>query len=132
MSNLNYRSSLHYSHAAKLVKLLVKVSIGASGAPTVVSGTGMGIASVVRASAGKYTINLADTYNSLLSVSAISKSGASAAAAPFVNIATDSVTSLTAPLVAIQCRNTSGTATDPASGEILYIEIDLNRSALSN
>lgn len=132
MSNRNLRSQFIYSNAALYTKLLARVSIGSSGAPTIVSGTGMGIASVVRSSAGLYVITLQDTYNTLLGVNVISNSGASAPAAPLVNIAASAVSSLTAPHVTIQCRVPAGTATDPASGEILHIEINLNRSSLSN
>jgi len=132
MSNLNYRSQFMYSNAGQFVKLLVKVSIGATGAPTVVSGTGMGIASVTRSAAGKYVIALSNTFNSLFGVQCISKSGASAPAAPVVAIAADAVSTASAPAVTIQCYNLSGAATDPASGEVLYVEIDLNRSSLSN
>lgn len=44
------------------VELDMIVSIGSSGAPTIVSGTGKGIASISRSAAGKYTITLEDVY----------------------------------------------------------------------
>jgi len=131
-TNMNFRSQFIYSNAGQLVKLLVKVSIGAAGAPTVVSGTGMGISSITRSSAGKYVVALSNPYNSLLGMQLISKSGASAPASPIVSLAADAVSTQAAPTLTFQCYNLSGVATDPASGEVLYIEIDLNRSSLSN
>jgi hypothetical protein len=131
MPNVNLRSQFHYSNAGAFTKLLVKVSIGAAGAPTIVSGTGMGITSITRVSAGKYTILLSNPYNSLLGVDSINRATA-APAAPVVCIATDTVTSATAPALQLQCYNNAGTATDPASGEVLYLAISLNRSSLSN
>jgi hypothetical protein len=132
MSNFNYRSQFHYSYAGQRVSLMAKISIGASGAPTIVSGTGMGIASVVRSSAGKYVINLSNSFYSLLSLSVISNSGSSAPAAPIVDIATDAVSSASAPAVTIQMRNLSAAAADPASGEVLYLVMDMNRSSTGN
>ncbi len=129
MSNFNYRSQFHSSYAGQMVSLLVRVSIGASGAPTIIANTGMGIKSIVRNSAGNYTINLTNTFATLLNLSLMSNSGASAPAAPIVNIATSAVSTASAPKVIIQMRNLSGVATDPASGEILHITISANRSS---
>lgn len=132
MSNFNYRSQFHYSYAGQRVSLMARVSIGSSGAPSIISGTGMGIASIVRNSAGNYTINLTNTFYNLLSLSVISNSGSSAPAAPLTNIAVSSVSVAAAPLVTIQMRNLSGVATDPASGEILHLVMDMNRSSTGN
>lgn len=132
MSNFNYRSQFHYSYAGQLVSLMVRVTIGASGAPTIVSGTGMGIASVTRTSAGLYSINLTNTFFSLIDASVISNSGASAPAAPLVNIATSAVSTAASPHVSLQLRNLSAAATDPASGEILHIVLTMNRSSTGN
>jgi hypothetical protein len=132
MSNFNYRSQFHSSYAGQMVSLLAKISIGASGAPTLIPNTGMGIASIVRNSAGNYTINLSNTFYSLMGVRVTNVSGASAPAAPLVNVAVDAVKVAAAPLVTIQTRNVSNAATDPASGEILQIELLLNRSSTGN
>lgn len=129
MANFNYRSQFAYSFAGQRVTLFAKVSIGASGAPTLQSATGMGIASIVRNSAGNYSIAFTNTFFSLLQIVSSSLSGSSAPAAPLLDIVADSVAVQAAPLVQIQYRNLSGAATDPASGEVLYISIDLNRSS---
>ena len=132
MANLNYRSQFHNSYAGQMVSLLAKVSIGSSGAPTLVSGTGMGILSVTRNSAGAYTFALSNPFYSLLGVRVSIKSGSSAPAAPIMNIVTDSANVTAAPLVKIQMRDLSAVATDPASGEVLYVELMFNRSSTGN
>lgn len=131
MSNVNYRSQFDYSYCGQRVSLLAKVSIAAAGAPTIASKTGMGIASMVRTAAGAYTITLTQAYAVLLGVRVSDLSGSSAPAAPIMNIISDSVSS-NPSTVSIQFRNLSGTATDPASGEVLYIEIELDRSSVGH
>lgn len=131
MANFNYRSQFMYSNAGNFTKLLMKVSIGAAGAPTIVAGTGMGITSMARTAAGRYVITLSKSFNSLLGLSVVSRSGASAPAAPGLNITTDAVSSSPATIT-IQFRDIAAAAADPASGEVLYVEIDLNSSSLSN
>ncbi len=132
MSNVNYRSQFMSSYAGQFVKLMAKVSIGASGAPTIASKSGMGISSIVRNSAGNYTINLTQAFYNLFGIQVVSISGSSAPAAPLLNIVSNNVQTSSAPSVIIQLRNASGAATDPASGEVLLIEIDLNRSSTGN
>lgn len=52
------------------VSLDMSVSIGSSGAPTIESGSGLGIQSITRLSAGKYRLRLDDNYMKLLMVNA--------------------------------------------------------------
>lgn len=132
MSNFNYRSQFAYSYCGQKVSLLAQVSIGASGAPTIVAKSGMGISSIVRNSAGNYTIHLTNTFFVLLNASVVSISGSSAPAAPLMNIVASTVSTVSAPAVQIQLRSGAGTATDPASGEVLLIELDLDRSSLGH
>jgi len=130
MANYNFRSQFHYSYSAKPVVLRATVSFGASGAPTIVSGTGMGISSIIRNSAGDYSIALSRAFGGLMALSHVFNSGASAPAAPDMYIKTDSVSSGTAPLVRV-VFDAAGTATDPASGEKVLLEIVLNDSSLA-
>ena len=132
MGNFRYRSQFQYSFAGQPVNIFAQVSIGASGAPTLVSNTGMGISSIVRNSAGKYTITFTNTFATLLDFNVGFISGASAPAAPGVNIVTNGVTVAAAPIIAFQCRNSSGVATDPASGEVLLIQTQMDRSSVGN
>jgi hypothetical protein len=65
--SFNRRQSLE-----KEVKdLYIKISIGASGAPTLASRASYGAASIVRNSAGDYTLTLQDKYSSLKFMEAI-------------------------------------------------------------
>lgn len=126
MPNYNYRSQFKYSFAAKPVSLIMQVNFGASGAPTIVSGTGMGIASIVRNSAGDYTISLGRAYGALMGLHKTNISS-SAPAAPSMYVKSNLVASAgTIEIV----MNSAGTATDPASGESALLEIVLNDSSL--
>jgi hypothetical protein len=130
MANFRGRSQFSYSYAAKRVELSAKISIGASGAPTLVAGTGQGISSITRTSAGHYTVSLSSAYGALLMVRHIINSGSSAPAAPSLYIAADNSASFASPSIQL-VTNLAGTATDPASGEIILLQIELNDSALS-
>lgn len=125
----NYRTNQFSYSFAQPEHLYAKVSIGASGAPTLVANTGMGITSITRSSAGKYVLTLSHAYAALLNIKQIINSGSSAPAAPGMYVVTDAVSSATAPAVTVQF-NAAGTATDPASGEILYIEIELHKGSV--
>lgn len=129
MPNFNYRSQFTYSFAAKPVVLRAKIAIGAAGAPTVVSGTGMGIASVVRNSAGTYTIDLGRAFSALMNVQAVFVSSG-APAAPTIRVAADNSASSTLHNIQIVTSTSAGTATDPASGEAMLIEILVSDSSL--
>lgn len=114
-----------YSKERDVVELFLKVSIGASGAPTIVQGKG--ITSITRNSAGNYSILLPDTYNMMLDMNAIFLSGASAPAAPGVNIVSETVAST--KIVRIQCRDVAAAAADPASGEVLMLRIAVRNAS---
>lgn len=129
MANPIYLTNqFHYSHAQP-ESLYASISIGASGAPTIVSGTGMGISSVTRTSAGHYSIALSHAYQGLLGVRHVINSGGSAPASPSLYVQTNSVKVSTAPLVAV-VFNAAGTPTDPASGEIIMLEVVLQKSSV--
>lgn len=128
MANRNFRSQFSYSWAAQAVTLRLHVDIGGTGAPTLTSGTGMGVTSITRNSAGDYSILLANNYSVLMGCQVMFHSGASAPTAPLVNIESQAVSNLAAPILRLQCRNLSGVETDPASGEAMYIQITLNNS----
>lgn len=128
MANRNFRSQFRYGYAVP-VDLRMSVSIGASGAPTIDSGTGMGIASIVHNSTGDYSITLSDAYSALLGLRVNFLSGNAAAAAPLVNIRSNAVSTLSAPVLRIQTRDLTGTLADPASGEKMLVVIELNQSS---
>lgn len=113
-------NQFRYSFERDVVEYFAKVTIGATGAPTL--SRGKGIASIVRNSAGLYTITLQDKSARLLEMSHDMLSGSSALAAPFMNIVSETVAST--KLIVLQFRALdNSTATDPANGEILYLRI---------
>lgn len=128
MANPIYLTNqFHYSHAQP-ESLYASISIGAAGAPTIVSGTGMGISSITRSSAGRYVITLSHAYQGLLGVRSSIVSSA-APAAPSIYVAVNSVKTSTAPTLTV-VTNAAGTATDPASGEIILLEVLLQKSSV--
>jgi len=121
MANRNFN---RFQALEKEVKsLYAQVSIGASGAPTVVKA--LGITSVVRNSAGLYTITLDDKYNRLMSVQVTVV--APTAEDLVVHLAASDVAS--AKTVQVRCL-AAGVAADPASGDSLLIRIDVKNSSV--
>lgn len=108
----------------KVVDLFADVTFGSSGAPTLNKANSKGIKSIVRSSAGKYVITLQDSYQRLLVVKHVFIN-ATAPAAPGMYIFAQIVGSVTAPTITV-IFNTAGTATDPASGEEVLLQISLN------
>ncbi len=77
------------------IALDMSVSIGASGAPTIESGSGYGIASITRMAAGQYRIRLQDNYMKLLMLNARAQSPVSGAAVPAGSLSPGSVYQIT-------------------------------------
>lgn len=114
-------------------RLYMHVTFGAAGAVTLDTPNSKGIAAVTKAGTGLYTITLGsidgagrkvlDTYNQVAAVNDLwdaSGNSGTMPAAPLVNVNTNSVGTGS---ITLQCTNLSGTATNPASGEGLYLEI---------
>lgn len=118
-----------YSLEKNVVDLFCDVTVGATGAPTKVVANSKGISTVVRNSAGKYTITLQDSYYKFLGceVSIIGTGGA--AAAPTFFVVSQAVTNATTPTVVVQFQDSAGTATDPASGEEFILHIVVGNSS---
>lgn len=129
MPKVNFRSQFSYGFAGQPVVLRAQVAIGASGAPTIASNTGMGIQSITRNSAGDYSVLLSQAFFQLLDARCAINSGSSAPAAPLMNIESNTVSTASAPTLRLQFRDLTGAAADPASGEILHLSIELNRSS---
>jgi hypothetical protein len=147
MANRLY-TEFSYSLEKRQINLFAKISFGAAGAPTLQqwdprartystanTAGSKGIKSVTRVSAGLYTVNLLDPYNHFIQGS-ITFLNAAAAAAPLQFWPTTDTTcnqtgtpgSSTGPSVQIQFANTSGTATDPGSGEAVIINLTFTDS----
>lgn len=108
----------NYSYERDLVRLQFKIAIGASGAPTI--SNGKGLVSITRNSTGNYTLVLKDKFYLFMN-SNITFLVNGDPAAPLVNILSESVNNTKA--IILQTQNTSQAVTDPASGEVMLIEL---------
>lgn len=109
----------------EVVHLYMRVTFGASGAPTITPVDNKCIASIVRNSAGQYLITLQDSYVHLLMANACSLS-ATAPAAPLFRLISENVR--TTNSLVVQFSSTSDVATDPGSGEVFYLTLELRNS----
>ncbi len=117
----------HNSFVPNLTCLYLKASIGALGAPTISALASQGIDSISRSSAGTYLITLNKKYQALRMVKScfIASGGA---AAPDLSVDTDSVASAGTLVVLTQA---GGVSSDPASGEVMLLEIMLKDSSVA-
>lgn len=129
MANPKYAKNQFSYSFAQPEHLFGKISFGASGAPTIAANTSMGINSISRVSAGKYNITLSHSYFALLNLKHVFNSGSSAPASPGMYISSDTSSSVSAPVIQI-VFNAAGTPTDPASGEIVLLDICLQKSSV--
>ena len=66
MANRNYPQSRVFSNHVMPVSIDCQIAIGATGAPTIASGNGYGVASITRMAAGQYRLQLTDNFAKLL------------------------------------------------------------------
>ncbi len=103
--------------------LYVKVTVGATGAPTLTSRTG--IASITRNSAGNYTVTLQDKYNSL-KFAQVTFLDDDAQDLRVQLLAEDVADAKTVQFVCL----TAATPTDPASGQTMLIKLELKNTSV--
>lgn len=127
MANRRFSKVAHQALERAVVHLYARVSFGSSGAPTLSAPDSIGVKSIARNSAGDYTVTFQDNYLRFLHAKHAFNSGSSAPAAPGMWIKAESVTSGTIEVV----FNAAGTATDPASGEIVYLTFELRNTSVS-
>ena len=114
----------------EVVHLFGNAAIGATGAPTLDSSNdSKGVSTLVRNSAGNYTLTLQDPYYKFLDFSVVFENGGTLAAAPVVDLQTISVGTSTGGTVRFVCRNYSGTATDPDNGSTMYFHLVVGNSS---
>lgn len=123
---------IHSAYEALTVRIFLNVAIGASGAPTITTNSAgvsqcKGVTSITRNSAGNYTIDLKDSFTRLLSAQCTSLAAAPAAA-PDMTVLADSSASSPASVQIV--LSAAGTPTDPASGEVLLIELCMKNSSI--
>lgn len=106
-----------------------KITFGSTGAPTLT--TNPLFSGVTRNSAGDYTLALRDLFKQgIISVDHVFNTGSGTGpAAPGMWIRTDSSTSSTKTIRIV--FNTGGTATDPASGEIVLLHFVFNDQTIT-
>lgn len=117
--NWNRRQSLE-----KEVKdLYANISIGSSGAPTIV--TAYGVTSITRNGAGDYSVVLDDNYASLKYFEVIHES----TSAQDLQYQLHSETVSSTKIIRFLCL-TGASATDPASGKILRLKIEVKNTSV--
>ena len=127
MANRNFN---RYQALTKEVKaLFAQVSIAAVGAPTLDATKSLGITSIVRNSAGRYTITLDDKYNDLLQVieSRELASGAPSAVGGMVIRSQDVANAKT---IVIEYVDALGAPVELAAGSVLRLKFDLKNSSV--
>lgn len=107
------------------VILFANVSVGATGAPTLNAIKSKGVASIVRNSAGNYTVTLNDKYVDLFHVNV---NFVNAAGAGVAYVYTESQDVDGAKTIVFQCKDLAGAAVDPTSGTVMQIEMKLKSS----
>lgn len=112
----------------EVVHLFAKVTIGAAGAPTLVTANqSKGYASITRSAEGNYDVVLQDSYYKFLSLNVVFESDGSGAAAPDVSIY-DNLVTANPGTFSLLCQN-GGSDTDPAEGEVMYIHLVVGNSS---
>ena len=74
MANRNFPTMRRYGFHMMPVALDMSVAIGATGGPTIESGSGLGIAAITKMATGQYRIQLEDNYAKLLDLRATMQS----------------------------------------------------------
>lgn len=118
-----FRNSLE----KQVVELWVKASIGSTGAVTLDAANSKGVSTMVRNSAGKYTITLQDTYQKLLETSCTQLISTGLLTAAEFAVVSEAVATAAAPTVVVQFA-AAGVATDMASGTVVRIRITLSNT----
>lgn len=121
MANRNFNSKQALEKGVK--EIYAEIAIGSSGAPTLTRGTG--VASVSRTSAGLYVLTLQDQYMRLMQAD-VSVQSASAQDLD-VQLASESVAT-SAKTVSWRTQ-TAGVATDPSSGSVLRVSLQLKNTS---
>lgn len=129
MSNKRYQQ-FSWSNATQPITINAQIAIGATGAPTITYGNN-NIATMVRNSAGDYTLTFRSVFYRLINASVVFNSGSSLPAAPLMNIKANSISTAKTLEIVFSDADTPA-ATDPASGEIMYLSFVFENSSVSN
>lgn len=125
MASRNYFQNVRHLEE-EIVVLLVKLTIGASGAVTLTRGKGVATAALT--ATGRYTLTLEDTYARLLGGS-VTLLSASATVDLQGKLNAETVATSTTKTVEIGTVNTSaGAPAEPASGTVIFVELILGNT----
>lgn len=134
MANI-YGRQFGLTKEAIVVDLYARVTFAGTGAPTLVTASSKGFKSVTRNSAGLFTfvlgnLNQIDKYVRLLSFRVANDciTNGAAPAAPLVYLSANAIAGATGSFQ-LTFNNTSQVATDPATGEAIYVHIALANSS---
>jgi hypothetical protein len=119
--NFNRKQALE----KEVKELYLNVAIGASGAPTLTTGQNVGIQSITRDTAGVYIITLQDAYTRLMSMQVMNV----AASSQDLVFAIEAQAVATTKTIQFRCL-TANVETDPASGSVLLIQLNLKNSSV--
>lgn len=108
-----------YSYERDLVDVYAKITIGATGAPTLTQAKG--VSSITRVSAGLYDVVLKDNFY-LFMMAHQSQLFATAPTAPSMYVVSEQVSNVTTPKIRVQF-NAAGTPTDPDNGAVVQLHI---------
>lgn len=108
----------------KVVDLYAKVTIGATGAPTLVTAYSKGIASIARNSAGNYTVTLDDKYPRFLFMQNFHADADGIVPSPVMSLIAEDVDGLKTIQVVFS-DTASPSATELGDGETVYLHITL-------
>ena len=121
MANRRF-DQFRYSLEKKVVDLFAHISIGATGAPTIIRAKG--ISTIARTAAGKYKITFEDHYNYLLFLEAIQ-----------IDVAAEDITfqidaqDMDNKNVEIICK-AAAAATDPTNGSSMLLKFTLSNTSI--
>lgn len=121
MANRNFHRKQALEKEVK--ELYANISIGGTGAPTIVSA--LGVASITRNGAGDYSMVLSDNYASLKFFNCMHLSSS----AQDLQYQLYSETVASTKIVRFLCL-TGATPTDPASGKVLRIKLDVKNTTV--
>ena len=124
MANRNFHRLQSLTREVK--ELHAKVSIGASGAPTLDSSISVGFASITRDSAGVYEVTLDDKYNALVDFSCMQL----ASSAEDLTFQLESDTISSDKKFKFQCK-AAAVETDPSDGSTLFLKVSCKNTSVS-
>lgn len=113
----------------RMIDVYCQFAVGATGAPTLTAAKSKGIVSVVRNSAGRYTITLKDRYRDMFqSLHTIVLSSGSPAAIRMV-VRSFAVTAAT-PTIVVEFLDSTGTAVEVTNGATALLKFEFKDSVV--